>query len=702
MREVIILIFILTFSSNAFSGLKEANQFYHSRQFQSAISEYIPLAEAGNSEAQTKLGIMYSFGYGVEVDYAKALSLFEQAKAANYPEAMFMYADALLNGKGIKKSPKQAFMWFEKAGDLGYVAAQSTLGYLYLSGIGAKADFDAAFKWNSKAAKAGSPEAMYNLGQQYEKGKGAAKDLKQSVYWYGLAAEKNQTMAEFEMGYAYKEGIGGLQRDLEKAIHFYTKAANKGSTAAQYNLADIYLEKADEVSGNTRQQYLKNAEKLLTLAASKSDPKSSYLLSHLYMHGINNRSLGTKWLIIAAELGHGSAKDDLQEMLLMSPNQFISDVRELPTKDLSFENNSLLSKAVRRWEVKEAIGIDKEPAIGYLAAAYQYGLGVKKSYAKATNYYLKSFDTNSPKLKHSTYVGFLDLYRKALNKEPSAEVVSKMVNKAAEAGNNALLRFVAQCHCTNPDISSDTYVRERPFIMNWYQKAADKGDSIAKFVLAKLYMQEKEYEKAAKLYQQITDLPEMDTARYHLASLYSQGKGVKQNAMKAEKLLLEITDKSVAYPQLLLASLYADSLDTKDSFKARDLYLSIAEKEAFYGQNSSLLHASGRLADMFFTGQGGSKNYRQSYFWKALQIKTSSTDSSSVSGSWPDCYHLETLSLTMNQLKLEELVVDHAALDRYQKKLSADEVQQLDLQVKEWIQSHKSRSRMGQFTQEKR
>lgn len=78
------------------------------------------LANQGDAEAQTNLGVMYDNGKGVRQDDTKAVEWY--TKAANQGDASaqtnlgFMY----YGGKGVRQSTPAAKKWFGKACDNGY------------------------------------------------------------------------------------------------------------------------------------------------------------------------------------------------------------------------------------------------------------------------------------------------------------------------------------------------------------------------------------------------------------------------------------------------------------------------------------------------------------------------------------------------------------------------------------------------------
>ncbi|MDX1915298.1 MAG: hypothetical protein SFU55_06915 [Methylophilus sp.] len=690
--KLAILSLLLALSSATFAGLKDANRYYQNKQYQSAIVQYMPLAKSGNAEAQTRLGVIYTFGYGVKIDYLKALSFFEQAKSKNNPEATYWYAQLLLNGLGIEKSPEKSLVWFEKSANQGYVDAQNVLGIMYMQGVGVKQDYETAFNWNTKAAIGGNPESMYNLGQQYEKGVGVAQDNKQSVYWYEKSAKHHHALAEFEMGYAYSEGVGGLPKDLNLAIGWYTKAAKQGGVPAQHNLANVYFEQADQLSGDDRQAKLLEGVKWLQKAADQDDHRSLYELSDFYFRGVGvakNEEYGLRLLTKAADKGYVLAQKKLGTYQLQKKPQQMA-LKDGKLVKNTPENQEMLSKAIKNWELAAEKG--GKIAIKELAFAYQDGLGVKRDYLKAAEYYIKLYQ-DGEKLDYFVFSKFQKLYRKGLAGDSQAMRANELVEQAAEAGNTALMRFVGQCHCGQ---FGKVDVENKDFL-DWYLKAANKGDVKAKWLLANLHAGKKEYEQAAKRYQEIADMPDMDVAKYNLAMMYIYGKGVEKSEPKAKELLLKIKDITEDNPQLALARLYTNGgVQVKNLAKAQESYLLIANRQQYFPNNPDLIEASGRLSEMYLSGSSGLKDEKQAYFWKVLQLESVANENSlRMQGEVEsgDCFHLEGggfYGRPFEFVKAQQMDVNKSELVRFKEKLSADEVKRIDLEVKQWIEAHKT------------
>jgi uncharacterized protein len=113
------------------------------------------MAEAGNPDAQTKLGVMYA------------------------------------TGLGMKKDKQEAARWYRKAADQGNPAGQWNLAFMYVKGEGGLAtDFVEARKLFEQAAEAGFPNAQYDLGVMLLDGLGGKQDQAEAKRWFQKAADQ--------------------------------------------------------------------------------------------------------------------------------------------------------------------------------------------------------------------------------------------------------------------------------------------------------------------------------------------------------------------------------------------------------------------------------------------------------------------------------------------------------------------------------
>jgi len=159
-------------------------------------------AEAGNTIAQTDLGLCYELGFGVEQDKQTAVE------------------------------------WFRKAVEQGYDRAQRNLGNCYYYGWGVEKDMNKALEWWRKAAEQGDADAQGNLGASYATGEGVEKNMNKAVEWYRKAAEQGIAYAQNNLGWCYVNGEG-VEKDMNKAIEWYKKAADQGDETAINNLRNL-------------------------------------------------------------------------------------------------------------------------------------------------------------------------------------------------------------------------------------------------------------------------------------------------------------------------------------------------------------------------------------------------------------------------------------------------------------------------------
>jgi len=154
MKKLLILLFFITgFSSSQTWGadFDKGVAAYKSGDYATALKEWTPLAEQGNSRAQNNLGSMYDKGRGVIQDH------------------------------------KTAVKWYTRSAEQGYAFAQNNLGFMYYKGEGVIQDYKTAVKWYTLAAEQGHANAQYNLGVMYNKGEGVIGDNVYAHMWANIA-----------------------------------------------------------------------------------------------------------------------------------------------------------------------------------------------------------------------------------------------------------------------------------------------------------------------------------------------------------------------------------------------------------------------------------------------------------------------------------------------------------------------------------
>lgn len=157
-----ILLSSLLVSPAVSADMAEALAAIKNRDFDTAYTLWLPLAEDGNKSAQHNIAQLYRIGKGIPQNYQKAAEWY--LKAAELWHAPSQYNLALLheNGLGIPINYAEAVYWYRKAATQDYGVAQFNLAVMYSIGQGMKPDLVQAYKWYDIAADKGIDDAAKN------------------------------------------------------------------------------------------------------------------------------------------------------------------------------------------------------------------------------------------------------------------------------------------------------------------------------------------------------------------------------------------------------------------------------------------------------------------------------------------------------------------------------------------------------------
>ena len=168
---------------------------YQNGDYATALKEWTPLAEGGNSDARYNLGLMYYNGWGVPQDY------------------------------------KEAAKWYRLGAEQGDADAQNNLGVMYDEGEGVPQDDKEAAKWFKLAAKQGYSDAQLNLGSMLRFGKGVLADYVIAHMWYNISAVNG-----FELGADNREKLAKEMtlEDISKAQAMARECMNSNYQNCDY------------------------------------------------------------------------------------------------------------------------------------------------------------------------------------------------------------------------------------------------------------------------------------------------------------------------------------------------------------------------------------------------------------------------------------------------------------------------------------
>ena len=112
------------------SGFDKGASAYKRGDFETALTVFRPLAENGDAKAQSILGLMYSYGEGVPVDYRESARWYRRAAEQSSSVAQYNLGMFYLEGKGVSQNTDEAIKWLTKSADGGHFRARSELAKL--------------------------------------------------------------------------------------------------------------------------------------------------------------------------------------------------------------------------------------------------------------------------------------------------------------------------------------------------------------------------------------------------------------------------------------------------------------------------------------------------------------------------------------------------------------------------------------------
>jgi len=104
--------------------LAEADRAIEAQRFAEALALLRPLADAGNSRAQIRLGDAYLQGHGVPRDDAAAGRWYEKAALQGETGAQVKLAAMYVSGNGVLRNSNLAYVWYGTAARLGSAPAK--------------------------------------------------------------------------------------------------------------------------------------------------------------------------------------------------------------------------------------------------------------------------------------------------------------------------------------------------------------------------------------------------------------------------------------------------------------------------------------------------------------------------------------------------------------------------------------------------
>ncbi|RHZ75208.1 hypothetical protein Glove_216g129 [Diversispora epigaea] len=184
---------------------------------------------------QISLGIMYTFGNGIQKDTKKAFRIFIKSAKEGSVKALSCIGFCFYTGNGVNKDERKAFKMDSKSAEKGDPVGQFNVGYDFREGVGIKKDENKSFTWYLKSAELGNIRAQHNIGYYYQEGIGISKNKKKAFEWYLRCANLDFDISQECIAKAYLKGKG-IEKSEKQAFEWYLKSAENGNAFAQYKV----------------------------------------------------------------------------------------------------------------------------------------------------------------------------------------------------------------------------------------------------------------------------------------------------------------------------------------------------------------------------------------------------------------------------------------------------------------------------------
>ena len=224
---------------------QELEQLKSNAVLETSAAELVKMAEAGDANAQFKLGQCHEKGYMGIKDNKEAVKWYAKSAEQGYTKAEFVLSLCYSEGKGVLRNKKEAEDWIAK------VLAHANADELYaFSQYRLNNPMDGDLRWISefsevefrclkKSAELGNVVAQAQLGNFYSSGRYVNRDQIEAVKWWTKSADQGNANAQFKLGMCYKYG-SGVAKDWNEAIKWLNKAANQNYANSKWHLEEIY------------------------------------------------------------------------------------------------------------------------------------------------------------------------------------------------------------------------------------------------------------------------------------------------------------------------------------------------------------------------------------------------------------------------------------------------------------------------------
>jgi TPR repeat protein len=113
--SILFPLLVLLFAAPAWADVETGRAAFDDGDYATAKRELAPAAEAGDTEAQYLIGLMFMHGAGEVQDFVEAAVWFRKAAERDHGYAQYSLGVLYEAGLGVKHSQGDAMLWFRRA-----------------------------------------------------------------------------------------------------------------------------------------------------------------------------------------------------------------------------------------------------------------------------------------------------------------------------------------------------------------------------------------------------------------------------------------------------------------------------------------------------------------------------------------------------------------------------------------------------------
>lgn len=550
-------------------------------------------AEPGNGGALDALARAYERSKR----YEEAASLYQKASAAGEPGGYEGLGYLTIKGLGVKADEEKGLDLLRRSAEGGSVIGMDTYG----DRLVAMNNLEEALGWYRKSADGGFPFGEYHLAEMYRQGKGTPVDDVAAVEHYRKAASAGLPAALFYMGYMYEEGRG-VEADLLQAQRYYLMAAEGGSPGGMVSIGRISRDRGEVDSA--LKWYKKAADEF-----KRADAMDA--IGDIYINRAFEGSDPADFGAAMEWFGKGAGAGDKGSMAALGAG-YLFALGGLP-QDISLAKEWLTKAVDAGWQYDPGLftwgtvpldGATIEPLVEVVRLAAQKGDG-QAMYELALYYLLPaSHDTDeaiswltqasdkgiadATDRLQAIYLGTSDEIPMQADYDRAFELTAKVSDRGEGSGASY---FSVGYTLSNGDENDDI-----PEALRWLSRALELGNAGAAFHLADLYSYgrgvERNDSERVRYLEAGLALNNDSGREVELARLLTAGNGVPTDYVRAISLLEKAGD--AGYDDLGIIYWYGKGVPV-DHKKSKEMF----EAGAATGCSECAFHLAGIYPEGF-------------------------------------------------------------------------------------------------------